>query len=252
MSSPFGLWTGSVAFSCCFLPVHGLLSTLILGSPPLLFSYLHGVLLVLGVYFTFIAASPTRSRSAGAARDRVHSLCLLGHGWGSAVWTLGLGSSGSGCSSLPGAGFLYYCLFALWDPGGGGVLELFPCMHSMAGINPSVANETGSSVGALLYTLSCPESVGVGLVTVKPATPFNALCRYIYIHICSHAFYITTGFTTSIFNKPLDSSLFVSFIEESSLCSSVAAGPSRWASTPPWWSSLTSPPSCPRWWARTF
>ena len=136
--------------------------------------------------------------------------------------------------------------------GGGGVLELFPCMHSMAGINPSVANETGSSVGALLYTLSCPESVGVGLVTVKPATPFNALCRYIYIHICSHAFYITTGFTTSIFNKPLDSSLFVSFIEESSSCSSVAAGPSRWASTPPWWSSLTSPPSCPRWWARTF
>ena len=185
-------------------------------------------------------------------RDRVLSLCLPGHGWGSAVWTLGLGSSGSGCSSLPGAGFLYYCLFALWDPGGGGVLELFPCMHSMAGINPSVANETGSSVGALLYTLSCPESVGVGLVTVKPATPFNALCRYIYIHICSHAFYITTGFTTSIFNKPLDSSLFVSFIEESSSCSSIAAGPSRWASTPPWWSSLTSPPSCPRWWARTF
>ena len=132
------------------------------------------------------------------------------------------------------------------------LLELFPCMHSMAGINPSVANDTGSSVGALLYTLSCPESVGVGLVTVKPATPFNALCRYIYIHICSHAFYITTGFTTSIFNKPLDSSLFVSFIEESSSCSSVAAGPSRWASTPPWWSSLTSPPSCPRWWARTF
>jgi hypothetical protein len=86
---------------------------------------LHGVLLVLGVYFTFIAASPTRSRSAGAARDRVHSLCLLGHGWGSAVWTLGLGSSGSGCSSLPGAGFGYYCLFVLWDPGGGGVLQLF-------------------------------------------------------------------------------------------------------------------------------
>ena len=70
-------------------------------------------------------------------------------------------------------------------------------------------NETGSTVGALLYTLSCPESVGVELVTVKPATPFNALCRYIYTHICSHAFYITTGYTTSIFKKPLDSSLFV-------------------------------------------
>ena len=58
-------------------------------------------------------------------RDRVLSLCLPGHGWGSAVWTLGLGSSGSGCSSLLGAGFLYYCLFVLWDPGGGGVLQLF-------------------------------------------------------------------------------------------------------------------------------
>ena len=65
-----------------------------------LFSYLRGVLLMLGAYFTFIVATPTSSRTVGEA-------------------------PGPRPLTLLGAGFVYYCSFVLWDPGGGGVLQLF-------------------------------------------------------------------------------------------------------------------------------
>ena len=71
-----------------------------------LFSYLRGVLLMLGAYFTFIVATHTSSRTVGEA-------------------------PGPRPLTLLGAGFVYYCSFVLWDPGGGGVLQLFPCLHSI-------------------------------------------------------------------------------------------------------------------------